>query len=632
MTRPVLEPPGRDAGTARLWQRRTLDPGKAIGGLGRLPGGRLAPPSAVRCSRIESRTLAVALVGCAAACGAPRAKPFPLRAPLAVDTDLRPVSVPCRMETGDKGKRRWNCAPREYVSPFVWDQVDNLWFAPVSRTLSIEVTGEAVNVNSLDEVPDSSWFTNRPHARIDTSVAAPPGACTEDDMLPAPEHVRDGAWRIDHGKDNGSTLGFRVKVPEKGTYMLKADDAGKPERASAASVIGAAIYHAIGFHTSCEQIVLLRKAQLQLEDGLEVVSNDGISRPFDDKALDEVLATTTQLPGKLVRMQASKWLDGLAIGPFRYTGTRPDDPNDVIDHADRRELRGSRVLAAWLDHWDSREQNSMDVWVASDPSDERSSPGYVVHYVLDTSDSFGGDVSVADMSRRLGYSYDLDFAEIGRALVSFGAVDQPWDRARVTPGREKFGYFRAADFEPEHWKTMYPNPAFLRMTERDAAWMARRIARFSADDVRRVVALGRWSDPGDAEHLTAILLERQRKILRRYLGVLSPIGEVRAAGERRICATDLARLRGIASPDSFRYTIVERGGGQTVALRAEVGDDGALCFEPRPVVSADVADGDPARIVTIEIRNGTSAGPLVVQTYDLGRRGMRLAGLTRPAP
>ena len=41
------------------------------------------------------------------------------------------------------------------------------------------------------------------------------------------------------GKDNGSTEGFRVEIPGKGRYMLKADDAGSPERASAASVIGA---------------------------------------------------------------------------------------------------------------------------------------------------------------------------------------------------------------------------------------------------------------------------------------------------------------------------------------------------------------------------------------------------------
>ncbi|HEX3758701.1 MAG TPA: hypothetical protein VHW23_08335 [Kofleriaceae bacterium] len=572
-----------------------------------------------------------------ASCAAPR--PFPLRAPVVVDTDLLPVSVPCRLERGDHPRdgSHWNCAPREYVSPFVWDQIDNIWFAPLSRALSVEVWGEAVNVNSLDEVPDSAWFTNRPRAgEVDAEAdAAAPGACTADDVLPPPDDVHDASWLIDHGKDNGSTLGFRIKVPEKGQYMLKADDPGKPERASAASVIGAAMYHALGFYTSCEQIVVLRKAQLKLGHGLMVVDNSGVSHPFDDAALDKVLATTTQLPGHLVRMQASKWLPGLAIGPFRYVGTRDDDPSDVIDHADRRELRGMRVLAAWLDHWDSREQNSMDVWLANDPRDKRSSPGRVVHYVLDTSDSFGEDVSVAEMSRRLGYSYDVDFAEIGRSLLTLGAEDRPWDHARVVPGREKFGYYRAEDFDPPSWKPMYPNPAFLRMTERDAAWMARLIARFSHDDIRRFVALGKWQDPGDADFLANILIERQRRILVRYLGKLSPLGEIRPGDAGRICATDFARLREIAAPDRFRYTIsevAERGARRALERPAELGAGGAVCFRPQPVVTGALPDVDPGRIVRFEIANGTPAAPLVIWAYDLGRRGMQVAGLTRPEP
>jgi len=582
------------------------------------------------------RQTAIALaIPCAITCGACAApRPFPLRAPLQVDTDLLPVSVPCRADPSAKDGSGQNCAPREYVSPFVWDQVDNIWFAPLSRAFSVEVWGESVDVNSLDEVPDSAWFTNRPRSgEVDAEADADaPGACTADDLLPTHDHVHDGAWLIDHGKDNGSTLGFRVKVPEKGTYMFKADDEGKPDRASAASVIGAAIYHALGYYTSCEQVVVLARTQLKLGRDLTVVDNSGVSHPFDDAALDKVLASTTQLPGHLVRMQASKWLPGLAIGPFRYVGTRDDDPSDVIDHADRRELRGMRILAAWLDHWDSREQNSMDVWLASDPRDKRSSPGRVFHYVLDTSDTMGGDVSVAEMSRRLGYSYNVDFAEIGRALITLGAEERPWDHARVVRGREKFGYYRAEDFDPPGWKPMYPNPAFVRMTERDAAWMARLIARFSPDDIRRFAALGKWQDAGDADYLASILIERQRRILVRYLGKLSPLGEVRGGAAGRICATDFARLREITAPDRFRYTATERSGGRTLELSAEVGADGAVCFQPQPVVTGALADSDPGRIVKFELANGTGSAPLVIWAYDLGRRGMQLAGLTRPEP
>jgi hypothetical protein len=326
-------------------------------------------------------------------------------------------------------------------------------------------------------------------------------------------------------------------------------------------------------------------------------------------------------------MQASKWLPGLTIGPFRYIGTRADDPNDVVDHADRRELRGSRVLAAWLDHWDAREQNSMDVWMAANAKDQRSSPGHVVHYVIDTSDTLGGEVSERDMSPRLGRSYTFDFGDVGRALITLGIEERPWDRAHYTPGHEKFAYYTRRDFDPAAWKPMYPNPAFLRMTERDAAWMARLIARFSPDDVRRFVLLGRWHDAADVDYLTQVLLARQRAILARYFSRLSPLGEVRSESGQ-ICATDFARLRGTAP--AFHYVVIEHGAHRKLALPAEVLPDGGVCFEPRAVVRGNVADADPARIVLFEIRNGTSAGPLVIHTYDLGRRGIRVVGVTRP--
>jgi len=44
-------------------------------------------------------------------------------------------------------------------------------------------------------------------------------------------------------------------------------------------------------------------------------------------------------------------------------GTRPDDPNDIYPHERRRELRGPRVFAAWLNHDDARSITSIDTHV-----------------------------------------------------------------------------------------------------------------------------------------------------------------------------------------------------------------------------------------------------------------------------
>jgi hypothetical protein len=562
-----------------------------------------------------------------ACAGAPR--PFPLRPPLVVDTDTRPVSVACRPEPSRKEPDRVRCAPSEYVSPFVWDQVDNLVFAPVSRALSIGVSGEAANATSLDEVADSSWFENRIGVTPLSTEQRALGACMPEDLLP--DDVADGAWSVDHGKENGSTPGFRIDVPGKGLYMLKADDPGIPERASAASVIGAALYNAAGFGTTCEQVVLIRRAQLALKPGLITITNEGASLPFDAAALDAVLASSTQIAGR-TRMQASKWLPGLALGPFRYVGIRDDDPNDVIAHENRRELRGSRLLAAWINHWDAREQNSMDLWLASDAKNTRSSPGYVRHYILDTSDVIGGGVGSPAETLRLGQAYVVSFGDVMLDFVTLGVIERPWDRARSMSGREKFGVFSARDFDPEHWRGLYPNPAMRRMTERDGAWMARIIARFTAADVRATVGAGRFTDPRDTEYIAQVLIARQHEILARYLTRLSPLADVHTVGTDQLCAVDLARSSGVLPAGRFRYRIVEREAGTRIELAATFGPSGLVCFHPKSLARTELADDAAERRVVFEVRNGTAAAPLEIHAYDLGPRGMFVVGLERPTP
>jgi hypothetical protein len=431
-------------------------------------------------------------------------------------------------------------------------------------------------------------------------------------------------------KANGSSLGFRVSIPGKGKYLFKTDAKGQSERATAASVIGAAAYNAVGFFTSCEQVVYFKPSVLRLTPGLRYENNSGIERAFDRQALASVLAEVTKR-GELVRMQASAWLPGQLIGPFRYEGTRDDDPNDVIDHEDRRELRGGRLLAAWLDHFDAREQNSMDSWIADvgnkGPPD--SSPGYVRHYYLDTSDCLGSEWDWDGISRRLGRSYLLDWGDIGLDFLGLGIPTRSWERVQRTPGRQKFGYFDVATFVPDEWKNEYPNRAFSRMTERDGAWMARVLARFSPEMVRVLSELGRFSDPADTAHIAAVLNGRLERILARYLSQLSPLADVRVEGNQ-LCALDLARWRHLFDSHAFRYRAWLR---DHYELPIAARDDGGLCVsltDPRatPAMSNDASD----RYLEVTISNGAAPGPLVAHLYDLraNGEGYRLVGLERP--
>jgi hypothetical protein len=561
------------------------------------------------------------------ACGA--APRYPLQAPLVTDTDQRPVNVDCETRPTKEDPDHVACAPEPYVSPLVWDAVDNSIFRPLARVFAVDPADEAENVNAFDEVPDSAWFQNRMGQDKPSRGALLRGACSLDEVLD-PQTAAPGTWLIDKGKSNGASAGFRIKAGGK-KYMLKTDTKQQPERPSAASVIGAAIYHAVGFNTSCEQIVYFDPTLLTLSPGLTVTDNSNVTRPFDRAALEAVLEQASRRGGR-VRMQASAWLPGHLIGPFRYEGTRSDDPNDVIPHEDRRDLRGGRLVAAWLNHFDAREQNTMDSWIAADPRIPDSSPGFVRHYYLDTSDSFGSEWADDGISRRLGRSYLLDFEDIGADFVAFGARTRPWEDARRTPGMEQFGYYHYRDFDPEAWKNEYPNPAFSRATEHDQAWMARILSRFDRADIDALVTLGDFTRRDHAAFLAEVLEQRLRRILERYLLRLSPLADARLERGHDLALTDLAARRGVRSSRRYAYRarIDDEAGGRDVPVRVGARGEVRVRLSHR-VFPRALPAADPSRYLVVTLDNGAAEFPLRAHLYDLGaERGFRLVGLERP--
>ncbi len=567
--------------------------------------------------------LAIGLIGCA-----PIAR-FPLREPMWQDSDLRPVAVPCRSHPSAKDPHHVTCAPEIYDSTLVWDGVDNLVFRPLSEAFAFDRGGEAVDVNSLDEVPDSSWFVNRVEKAAPGDPEGNMSACDASQFLD-PQSAADGTWVVDKGKGDGSSPGFRVNVPGKGKYMFKGEPTDQPERPSAASIVGAAVYHLAGYNTSCEQIVYFKPSLLKLLPGLRSAANFGDDKVFDQKALDKILADSPKRGG-LVRMQASAWLPGYLIGPFRYKGTRGDDPNDVVPHEDRRELRGGRLLAAWIDHFDAREQNTMDAWVSEHAGESEASPGHVVHYYLDTSDCLGSEWDWNEISRRLGYSYVIDWGDVARDFVTLGIPTRPWDRVKRVPGREIFGYFDVKNFEPDEWKNEYPNPAFSRMTERDGAWMARILAHFTPQRVEALAKMANFTDPGSTTYLASVLEGRLERILARYLTRLSPIADVHVEGADRLCGVDWARKRAVREAASFRYAArLSTGRGLTISAR----DGGGICVTlPRVAQDGRSPDDAAERYVGVTIDDRVARGSLVAHLYDLGpTRGYRLVGVERPNP
>jgi hypothetical protein len=552
---------------------------------------------------------------------------FPLRAPVWRDADLDPISGHCRPDP--KKPEKSICGPSEYESSFSWDAADNTVFRPISQFFAVDPGGPAVNVNSMDEVPTSSWFVNRLGSRPLTDDELARGYC--DEKVLDPEHDKAGSWVIDQGKANGANPGFRINVEGVGRFMLKSDPPDQPERATGADAITARFYYASGWWAPCVNIVYVRPELLKLKPGLEVTDNKGVTKPFDQAALATILRTGSQRDG-LVRMEASRWIPGRSVGPFTYAGTKWDDPNDVIPHEDRRDLRGARVIASWMNHFDSREQNSMATWM---PDEKNPEVGHVRHWYIDMGDCFGSEWDWEGISKRLGHAYYLDVPYVAEDFLTLGFITRPWDRARRSRDGEIFGFFSARDFDPEMWRGGYPNPTFNRMDEHDAAWATRIISRFTLEDIERIVAKGDYTQAKHTNFLVAQLLLRQEAILKRYFAKLSPVADLQVKGTQ-LCGTDLAKKTGTFDPDEFHYRARMYSGESLDDARPlatpAVTDNGTVCASLVHVAAdGGVPDDSPARYVVVDVQNGKAKGPLRAHLYDLGpTKGFRLVGIERP--
>lgn len=545
-------------------------------------------------------------------------------------SSIRRFPIADAMWVDEEDFRPFEPVPEEYYSPFAWDGADQMLFRPMSRFFQVDPAGEAVNVNAMDEVPDSSWFTNRASRAPLDRDALLRGPCADPPLDPA------GPWRVTSAKPNGANPGFIMEDAEGRKFLLKFDSVNQPERATAADVMGTLLYHAAGYFTPCNRTVFFDPAILQVEAGA-TIEVEGEEVPMTMAHIAPIFDRASRHPDGRMRATASAFLPGRPLGPWRYEGTRSDDPNDVIPHEDRRELRGGYVLASWINHFDAREQNTLSMWI----TEEGETRGHVRHNYIDFGDSFGSQWSWDGISRRLGHASYFDLRFLLADFFTLGLIPRAWNDAEKGPTGEVLGYFAVENFEPDRYRPGYPNPAFSKASERDNAWMGRAIANITASDVAAIVEAAQIQNDIVREELVRILIGRRDRILRRWLRKLSPLTMPRVQATAlgaRMCLTDLVVRTELVDWETRPYwaRAWQHMGGETL----EPVDVGPLARRHPDQICVGLpnvegaTEAEPAYLI-VDVQALWSADdaqsrPARVHLYQLGRGDYRVVGLTRP--
>jgi hypothetical protein len=402
-----------------------------------------------------------------------------------------------------------------------------------------ETPRRAVNVNTVDEVPDSSWFTNRigrDHWPVDRLVRGPDAGTG-----PAP-----GTWTVIGGKREGVTPGLTIRDAAGDIYFIKFDPPDFPEMASGAEVIATKFFHAFGYNTPENYVATLRRESLAIDPKTRIEDRDGRERPMLPRDIDDVLERAARHPDGSYRVLASKALAGRPLGPFRYYGTRPDDPNDIHPHEHRRELRGLAVFAAWLNHDDSRSINTLDTLV------EAGGRPLVRHHLIDFGSTLGSGSTQAQTTRA-GNEFVWEARPTLVTMLTLGFYVRPWAKVPY-PDIPAVGRIESTFFRPENWKPEYRNPAFANARPDDRFWAARIISRFSDADVRAIVETARFTDPRATDYLTEVLLARKAKVLMTWLNGTSPFINVSLDDSGRLRFANAAEQVGMGKA-AERYTV-----------------------------------------------------------------------------
>ena len=531
-----------------------------------------------------------------------------------------PRAATVRFYTDDPLLREPETQDASQVQPWeidlFWDLAQNLFGRPGDPTPDVK----ARNVNTADEVPDSNWFTNRIGARplsIEEAVQGPlvgsgPAA---------------GTWAVTASKSAGFAPGFTMQDGKGGTWFVSFDANGFPEAATGAVLVANKIFWALGYWQVENHLIRIRPDQLVLAETATMTPPSGVRRRMKLGDLDAVLRRSHRSPDGTYRAVAARAVPGRVLGGFRYYGTRPDDPNDVVPHEHRRELRALKVFGAWTNLVDMKAGNTLDTLITE------NGKGVVRHYLQDVGSTFGTGAN-APREYDEGWEYLVEGDLVWKRLVTMGFYLQPWQTVQYVDN-PAIGRFEGTAFVPEDWKPRVPTAAFLRARGDDTFWAARRVMAFSDEMIHAIAATGHYTDESALKLLADVLIQRRDKIGRHYLNAINPVVNFALDAGGTFTFDNAAAAAGVGAEPERGYSTAwaqfDNGTGKVVPLGSA-----ALTLGRRVAAPAELPSSSGS-IVRIQVSAWQPTIPSWADPVDVYFRrsgtGWTLVGVERsPSP
>ncbi len=500
-----------------------------------------------------------------------------------------------------------------YEPQLVYDLAENMFTKPGDK----DFNRRAQNLNTVDEVADGNWFTNRAGMKALSPEEVARAANTSDGPMP-------GKWTVINAKSDGVSPGFTIKDSAGREWFIKFDPPGWRGMATGTEVTVAKLFWALGYHTTEYYIARLNREDLVIDEGTKITPPSGKKRRMRASDIDWLLKQAGRDPDGTYRAIASLRTPGKMIGRIRFHGTRPDDPNDLVPHENHRELRGYGVFSAWFNHVDAKSINTIDTLLTE------NGRSFIRHYLLD----FGSTLGSAGIGPRdywEGFEHVLEPpGQIAKGIASFGFYILPWRKIAFCESRA-IGRIPLDNtrWDPEGWRPRVPNPAFIRARLDDKFWAARKAMAVTDPMIRAAVAAGKFGDLPSENFLIQALIDRRNAIGRRYLPAVNPIVDPNLDSSGLLTFGNAAEQAGFAAaPENYKATwsSFDNSTGQSAHIAETTSRDRRMQAPPG-------LPPTPGGYIKIELSSVSASHPAWAQPISIYFRrqadGWKLVGLER---